>query len=114
MPRRNDAGAAEGNHHGPEQAHHAARGSAGRRPRGNRRLSRTADGQQGRSALCLHLRQGGIRQRGTSKGAASVSAAVLGYKFRSKKADLTLLSDFFAAFPRTLFSNVCAPAATAF
>ena len=36
---RNDAGAIEGNHHGPGQAHAAARGAAGRRPRRHGRLA---------------------------------------------------------------------------
>jgi hypothetical protein len=34
------------------------------RPRRHRRFGGAADGHQGRSALCLHLRQGGIRPRG--------------------------------------------------
>ena len=64
--RRDDAGAAQGNHHGPGEAHHAARGASGGRPRRHRRFGRTADGHQSRGALRFHLRQGGIRQRGTA------------------------------------------------
>ncbi len=62
-PGRNDAGPAQGNHHGSGQAHVAARGAAGRRPRGHRQFGRAADGNQGRGPVRLHLRQGGIRQR---------------------------------------------------
>src|SRR5438876_484701 len=60
---RDDAGAAQGNHHGPGQAHAAPRGAYGRRPRRHRRFGRAADGNQGRGPVRLHLRQGGIRQR---------------------------------------------------
>ena len=65
-PWRNDAGAAQGNHHGPGQAHAAAGGAAGRRPRGHRRFGRAADGHQGRGEVRLHLRQGRVCQRGTA------------------------------------------------
>ena len=59
-PWRNDAGAAQGNDDGPAQAQSIARGAAGRRSRGHRRLGGAADGQQGGSALRLYLRQGRI------------------------------------------------------
>ena len=50
----------------PAKRTHAARGAAGRRPRGHRQFGRAADGHQGRGAIRLHLRQGGIRQRGSA------------------------------------------------
>ena len=62
-PRRDDAGAIEGNHHGPVQAHAAARGAARRRSRGHGRFRRAADGHQTGSAFRLHFREGGVRQR---------------------------------------------------
>ena len=50
----------------PGQAHAAARGAAGRRPRGHRQFGRAPDGHQGRGPLRLHFRQGRIRQRGSA------------------------------------------------
>ena len=62
-PRRNDGGAAQGNHHGPVQAHAAARGAGGCRAQADREIGRAADGQQGRSALRLHPGECRVRQR---------------------------------------------------
>ena len=65
-PGRDDGAPAEGNHHGPEEAH-ASEGHAGdRRPRRHRLLGRAADGHQGRGALRLHPGEGGVRERGTA------------------------------------------------
>ncbi len=53
-PRRDDAGAAQGNHHGSEEAHAAARGAVAGRPRRHRGFGRAADGREGRAALRFH------------------------------------------------------------
>ena len=74
---RDDAGAAQGNHHGPGQAHPAPRGAAGRRPRRHRRFGRAADGNQGRGPVRLHLRQGGIRQRRFAGRVINLSLSVI-------------------------------------
>ena len=59
--RRDDAGSAQGNDDGPEQAHAAqGRGRAGR-ARGDRRLRRAADGQQAGGAFRLHSGARGFR-----------------------------------------------------
>ncbi len=60
---RDDAGAVEGDHHGPGKADHAARGASDRGPRRHRRFRGAADGHQGRGPLCVHLRQGRVCQR---------------------------------------------------
>ncbi len=60
---RDDGGAAQGNHHGPEEAHAASRRAPGRRPQGHRKIRRAADGHQGRSALRLHPGARRIRRR---------------------------------------------------
>ena len=61
-PRRDDAGAAQGNHHGSGQADHAEGGPARRRPRHHGGFGGAPDGHQGRSTLRLHLGQGRVRQ----------------------------------------------------
>ncbi|MEY9658289.1 topoisomerase-4 subunit B [Bradyrhizobium ottawaense] len=65
-PRRDDAGAAQGDHHGSEEAHAAQGGAARRRSRHHGGFGGTADGHQGRGALRLHLGQGRVRQRGAA------------------------------------------------
>ena len=57
------ARAAEGNHHGPEEAHAAQGHAADRRPRRHRFIGRAADGHQGRDALCVHPGEGGVCAR---------------------------------------------------
>ena len=63
-PGRDDGGAAQGNHHGPRQAHAAARRAGGERDEADRQGGRAPDGHQGRSALRVHPGEGRIRQRG--------------------------------------------------
>ena len=63
-PRRDDAGAAQGNHHGPVKAH-AAQGDAGRgRPRRYGEIGGAPDGHQGGSAVRVHPGARGVRARG--------------------------------------------------
>ena len=45
-PGRDDGGAIEGNHHGPEEAHAASGHGGGGRPQEHRQIGRAADGQQ--------------------------------------------------------------------
>ncbi len=60
---RDDGSPAQGNHHGPEEAH-ASPGQGGRgRSQGDRQVGRAADGQQTRGALRFHPGAGGICQR---------------------------------------------------
>ena len=116
-PRRNDAGAAEGNHHGPRQAHAAARGAAGRRPRGHRQFGRAPDGHQGRGPVRLHLRQGRIRQRGpagrlSGSMSGSTSAAADEPICAEKRRFPPLAAEFAAflgVFPVFVFRRVCFP-----
>ena len=62
-PRRDDGGAAQGNHHGPQEAHAAAgRGGRGRSGR-HQGIGRCADGHQARIALPLHPGTRRIRRR---------------------------------------------------
>ena len=53
-PRRDDGGAAQRNHHGPEKAHAASGQSCRRRSQEHRQISRAADGQQAGTALRVH------------------------------------------------------------
>ncbi len=61
---RDDGGPAEGNHHGPDEAH-AAEASCSRTPTSRRRgeFGRAPDGQQGRGALRLHSGKRGVRDK---------------------------------------------------
>ena len=63
-PRRNDGVPAQGNHHGPGQAHAASGNPVRRRTHLHRQNRRTAHGQQTRRTLQLHLGTGGVRERG--------------------------------------------------
>ena len=63
-PRRDDGGAAQGNHDGPEEAHAAAGHAGRRRAQGHREVGRAADGHQGRGALRVHPGARGVRERG--------------------------------------------------
>ena len=60
---RDDGEPAQGNHHGPEEAHAAARRGGRGRAQGYRELGRAPDGQQAGNALRVHPGAGGIRQR---------------------------------------------------
>ena len=65
-PRRDDGGAAQGDHHGPEEAHaFTGDGAPGRAPR-DRRRRRAPDGQQARGPLRLHPGASGVRARGSA------------------------------------------------
>ena len=66
----------------------AARGAARRRPRRHRQFRGAADGHQGRGAVRLHFRQGGVRQRGSAgrlglPGASSPAIADVTFAVRS-------------------------------
>ena len=63
-PRRDDAGAAQGNHHGPEEAHLAQGDARPRRSRRHRQIRRAPDGHQGGSPLRLHPGARGVREHG--------------------------------------------------
>ena len=71
---RDDGGAAQGNHHGPEEAH-AVAGQGGRgRSQGHRPFGRAPDGQQARGALRLHPGEGGVRARGFAGRVAAATS----------------------------------------
>jgi topoisomerase IV subunit B len=57
---RDDGQSAQGNHHGPAQAHAAARRGGGRRAQEDRQLRRAADGQQAGSQVRVHPGAGRI------------------------------------------------------
>ncbi len=65
-PGRDAAGAAQGDHHGPEEAHAPEGRDRRRRAAGNERCRRAPDGQQARGALPVHPGTGGLRQRGSA------------------------------------------------
>ena len=70
-PRRNDGGAAEGNHHGPGKAHAVARGAGGQGAQADAEDGRAADGIEGRSALRLHPGKRRIRRRRAARRLAN-------------------------------------------
>ena len=65
--RRDAAESAQGDDHGPGEAHAAARHRGARRAPRHDRHGRAPDGQQARGALRLHLRTRRFRQRGAAR-----------------------------------------------
>jgi hypothetical protein len=95
----------------------------GRRPCGHRRFGRAPGGDQGRGKICLHLprRNSPARAFWTCEGArwpsvgtAITSTEVFKCGFVAQKSRFAVVSGLLKGFSLTLFSNVCAPAATAF